>query len=332
MTKGVKVCAIGAAGGIGQPLALLLKLTAEIRELSLVDISTCNNPIKGVATDLSHINSSTQVKGFWSESELGPALAGSDVVIITAGCMVLKPGMSRESLFDSSAGLIVNFAEACAKHCPRALIAIVTNPVNSMVPIFVEVLKRNGVESPERRVFGVTTLDVVRASTFVAAATGLDPKTVDVPVVGGHGGESILALLSQVRPQLSLNAEQMQAIEKRVNTAAFEVVDAKNGAGSATLSMAYAAARFVKALSQAVMSSASVNEYAYVSLAGFDVAGLSAADSFFACHCIITASGVMGVDPLFSSSLTDHESRRLEETRLKCRSDVEKANEFLRKH
>ena len=46
---------------------------------------------------------------------------------------------------------------------------------------------------------GVTTLDVVRANTFVAEAKGLDTKDVDVPVIGGHAGETILPLLSQVR-------------------------------------------------------------------------------------------------------------------------------------
>lgn len=48
------------------------------------------------------------------------------------------------------------------------------------------------------QVIGVTTLDVVRANTFVAEAKGLDLKDVDVPVVGGHAGTTILPLLSQV--------------------------------------------------------------------------------------------------------------------------------------
>ena len=49
------------------------------------------------------------------------------------------------------------------------------------------------------RIFGVTTLDVVRANTFIAEAKGLDVSTVSVPVIGGHAGITILPLLSQVQ-------------------------------------------------------------------------------------------------------------------------------------
>ena len=53
-----------------------------------------------------------------------------------------------------------------------------------------------------KKVIGVTSLDVVRANTFVAEAKGLDVKDVDVPVIGGHAGVTILPLLSQVRAVL----------------------------------------------------------------------------------------------------------------------------------
>ena len=79
----------------------------------------------------------------------------------------------------------------------QAIINIISNPVNSTVPIAAEVLKAAGVYD-KNKVLGVTTLDVVRANTFVAEAKGLDLKDVDVPVVGGHAGTTILPLLSQV--------------------------------------------------------------------------------------------------------------------------------------
>ena len=77
------------------------------------------------------------------------------------------------------------------------MIAIISNPVNSTVPITAEVMKAAGVYD-KRKVLGVTTLDVVRANTFVAEAKGLAVQDVDVPVVGGHAGITILPLLSQV--------------------------------------------------------------------------------------------------------------------------------------
>ena len=80
----------------------------------------------------------------------------------------------------------------------QAVIAIISNPVNSTVPITAEVMKKAGVYDP-RKVLGVTTLDVVRANTFVSEAKGLPTQDVDVPVVGGHAGITILPLLSQVR-------------------------------------------------------------------------------------------------------------------------------------
>ena len=79
----------------------------------------------------------------------------------------------------------------------QAVIAIISNPVNSTVPIAAEVMKAAGVYD-KRKVLGVTTLDVVRANTFVAEAKGLAVQDVDVPVVGGHAGVTILPILSQV--------------------------------------------------------------------------------------------------------------------------------------
>ena len=60
--------------------------------------------------------------------------------------------------------------------------------------------------SPLLQVIGVTTLDVVRANTFVAEAKGLDLKDVDVPVVGGHAGTTILPLLSQVSASAAISS------------------------------------------------------------------------------------------------------------------------------
>ena len=80
----------------------------------------------------------------------------------------------------------------------QAILNIITNPVNSTVPITAETLKAAGVYDP-KKVLGVSTLDVVRANTFVAEAKGLNVKDVDVPVVGGHAGVTILPLLSQAR-------------------------------------------------------------------------------------------------------------------------------------
>lgn len=77
--------------------------------------------------------------------------------------------MTRDDLFNTNASIVAQLTHACALHCPKAMICIITNPVNSTVPIAAEMLKKNGVYDPHR-LFGVTTLDVVRSNTFIAEA------------------------------------------------------------------------------------------------------------------------------------------------------------------
>ena len=88
----------------------------------------------------------------------------------------------------------------------------------------------------------MTTLDVVRASTFTAelSGSGMSPADLVIPVVGGHSGKTIIPLLSQAKPSVKIPEDQLQALTTRVQFGGDEVVKAKDGAGSATLSMAYA--------------------------------------------------------------------------------------------
>ncbi|KDD75678.1 lactate/malate dehydrogenase, partial [Helicosporidium sp. ATCC 50920] len=138
------VAILGAAGGIGQPLSLLMKLSPRVRELRLYDVA---DPA-GVATDLSHCATAAKVRGFAGkpndDTGLEEALRGCDLVIIPAG-IPRKPGMTRDDLFAINAGIVAKLAAGCAKYCPRAWIAIISNPVNSTVPIAAEVLKKHGV-------------------------------------------------------------------------------------------------------------------------------------------------------------------------------------------
>jgi len=155
--------------------------------------------------------------------------------------------MTRDDLFKINAGIVRDLTKGIATHCPKALILVISNPVNSTVPIVAEVLTQHGVFDPHR-VFGVTTLDVVRAQTFVAEARGdvRAAPNVTVPVVGGHSGVTIVPLLSQSRPPLPSNTSQedLEKLTTRIQFGGDEVVKAKDGTGSATLSMAYAGAEF----------------------------------------------------------------------------------------
>nr|GMD02710.1 malate dehydrogenase, glyoxysomal [Ipomoea batatas] len=150
---GFKVAILGAAGGIGQPLAMLMKMNPLVSVLHLYDV--VNSP--GVTADISHMDT--------GQKELEAALTGMDLVVIPAG-VPRKPGMTRDDLFNINAGIVRTLCEGIAKCCPNALVNLISNPVNSTVPIAAEVFKKAGIYDP-KKLLGVTMLDVVRANTFV---------------------------------------------------------------------------------------------------------------------------------------------------------------------
>jgi len=123
--------------------------------------------------------------------------------------------MTRDDLFKINAGIVKGLIEGIAENCPKAYILIISNPVNSTVPIAAEVLKRAGVFDP-KRLFGVTTLDVVRAETFVAEIVGeSNPSKLTIPVIGGHSGETIVPLFSQASPKVEIPADKLDALVNR---------------------------------------------------------------------------------------------------------------------
>ena len=281
-----KVTVLGAAGGIGQPLSLLLKLNPRVSELALYDIR--GGP--GVAADISHINTKSTVKGFDpTPTGLASALKGSEIVLIPAG-VPRKPGMTRDDLFNTNASIVRDLAKACAESCPEAKVLVISNPVNSTVPIVAEVFKARGVYNP-KTLFGVTTLDVVRASRFVSEIKGTDPADENITVVGGHSGVTIVPLFSQSKhPELSSNAELIH----RVQFGGDEVVKAKDGAGSATLSMAMAGARMAESLLRASQGEKGVIEPTFVDSPLYKDQGIE----FFSSRVELGPNGVEKILPV----------------------------------
>ena len=308
----MKVAVLGAAGGIGQALSLLLKNNLPAgSELSLYDVAPV---VPGVAVDLSHIPTAVEVKGFGAD-DLDAALTGADVVIIPAG-MPRKPGMDRSDLFNINAGIVKNLVSVCADTCPKALIGIITNPVNTTVAIAAEVLKQKGVYDPAR-LFGITTLDIIRSNTFVAEAKGVNPEDVEVPVIGGHSGVTILPLLSQ--SGFDFTDEEIALMTTRIQNAGTEVVEAKAGGGSATLSMGQAAARFGLSLVRALNGEDNVVECAYIE-------GLGDKARFFAQPVLLGKNGVEKI--LDYGTLTTFEESTLYNALDILRSDIAKGESF----
>ncbi|MDG1955907.1 MAG: malate dehydrogenase [Candidatus Thioglobus sp.] len=310
----MKVVILGAAGGIGQALALLLKTELPSgTELSLYDIAPVT---PGVAADLSHIPTPVKVEGYSGEDP-SPALLNADIVLISAG-VARKPGMDRSDLFNINAGIVKNLVSSCADNCPKALIGIITNPVNTTVAIAAEVLKNKGVYDPAR-LFGVTTLDVIRSSTFVAEVFNEDPMEVKVPVIGGHSGITILPLLSQSGFEFS--DDDAAAMTKRIQNAGTEVVEAKAGGGSATLSMGQAAAKFGLSLVRALNGEKDVIECTYVE-------GSGELARFFAQPVLLGKNGVEKI--LNYGTLSDFEQTTLDDALDTLRSDIKIGEEFVK--
>ncbi|TGZ78570.1 malate dehydrogenase [Ascodesmis nigricans] len=283
-----KVTVLGAAGGIGQPLSLLLKLNKRVTDLALYDIRGA----PGVAADISHVNSNSTVAGYKPDDAegLATALKGAEIVLIPAG-VPRKPGMTRDDLFNTNASIVRDLAKAAAEHAPNANILIISNPVNSTVPITAEVFKSKGVYNP-KRLFGVTTLDIVRASRFISQLKSTDPANEEVTVVGGHSGVTIVPILSQSNhPDIA--GEARDKLVNRIQFGGDEVVKAKDGAGSATLSMAFAGARMADSLLRAAQGE-NVVECTFVESPLYKDQGID----FFSSKVTLGPEGVKEIHPV----------------------------------
>nr|AND01181.1 putative mitochondrial malate dehydrogenase [Linum usitatissimum] len=193
---------------------------------------------------------------------------------------------------------------------------MISNPVNSTVPIAAEVFKKAGTYD-EKRLFGVTTLDVVRARTFYAGKANVPVAGVNIPVVGGHAGVTIIPLFSQ-----NFSGEEIVALTKRTQDGGTEVVEAKAGKGSTTSSMAYAGALFADACLKGLNGFPDLVECTFVQS---NVTKLP----LFASKVRLGKNGVeevLGLGPL-----SDFEKQGLENMKSELKSSIEKGITFANK-
>jgi len=316
----MKVTVLGAAGGIGQPLSLLLK--QQLPGGSVLALYDVVPAITGVGVDLSHVNSHVKLEYYLGDMknpanpEVDKAVKDADVVIIPAG-VPRKPGMTRDDVFKVNAGIVRDIIAACARNCPKACIGIITNPVNSTVPVAAEVLKKHGVYD-KKRLFGVTTLDVVRAQTFIGELKGLDPTKVQVHVIGGHSAETMLPVLSGV-PGTSFTDDEAKKLAEHIREAGTEVVNAKQGAGSATLSMAFAGARFALSLVRALQGETGIVEDTFVEVEGHEL-------TYLALPVELGREGVAKIHPV--PKLNETEQARYKELIPVLKSNIETGEKF----
>jgi malate dehydrogenase len=318
-----KVVVCGGAGGIGQPLSMLLAMNPAVGELCVQDLTMAMVPPAGVAADLGHLERPCKVTGYAittdqpAVDQLEECLSGAHLVMIPAG-VPRKPGMTRDDLFKINAGIAKGLVEACAKHCPDAILGIIVNPVNSVVPAMAELYEKKGLDP--MKVIGVTTLDCVRANKFVAGETGKPPSAIRIPVVGGHAGATILPLFSQDRIGKTLSEDQIKALDARTQDGGTEVVEAKAGKGSATLSMAYSGARFGNAVLAGLGGKKTI-ECAYVRQKVDDL-------PYFSSKITFGKNGVEKVHPV--GTMSEYETTRYTAVCSQLKDEIAKGLEFAK--
>merc|ERR1719222_1791672 len=320
--EGFKVCVCGGAGGIGQPLSMLMSMDPNVKEVAVFDLNIAMVPPQGVAADLGHIENKVAVKGYVGELNEPPmkftedALSGCDLVLIPAG-MPRKPGQTRDDLFKINADIAKGVVEACAKHCPNAVLALIVNPVNSVVPAMAELYKAKGLDP--KKIVGVTTLDCVRANKFAAEKLGVDPVDVEIPVIGGHAGVTIMPVFSQDKYGKTISPDKIPALDKHVQDAGTDVVNAKAGKGSATLSMAYAGARLGKAV-LAGLNGTPTTECAYV------MSDVMPGVPYFTSKVTFGKTGVEKVHGI--GKLSKHEETRLAEAVAALKGEIKSGIDY----
>jgi malate dehydrogenase len=174
------------------------------------------------------------------------ATKGSDIVVITAG-IARKPGMSREDLMTTNAEIVRTATEGALKHSPDALVVVLTNPLDTMAYLAMQV----GKLPPERIVGQAGILDSARMRAFVAMESGVSVENIACYVLGGHGDEMVPLTSRSNVAGISLReylpADRLAAIVERTRKGGAEVINYLK-TGSAYYAPAAAVAQMVEAV------------------------------------------------------------------------------------
>lgn len=216
-----KISVIGS-GFTGATTALMIA-QKELGDVVLVDIPDMEKPTQGKALDMLE---ASPVQGFDSEitgTSNYEHIAESDLVIVTAG-IARKPGMSRDDLVNTNAGIMKSVAQEIKKHAPESFILVLSNPVDAMTyTIFTET------GFPKERVIGQSgVLDTARFRTFVAQELDVSIKDVTGFVLGGHGDDMVplirYSYAGGIPLEKLISQERLDAIVERTRKGGGEIV------------------------------------------------------------------------------------------------------------
>jgi len=217
-----KIAVIGS-GFTGATTAFILA-QKELGDVVLVDIPQLENPTKGKALDMME---SSPVLGF-DANITGTAdyaeIKDADMVIITAG-IARKPGMSRDDLVNTNAGIMRSVAEQVKTYAPNSVVIVLSNPVDAMTYTF---FKTSGF--PKERVIGQSgVLDTARFRTFVAQELNVSVEDVTGFVLGGHGDDMVPLVRYSYAGGIPLETlipkERLEKIVERTRKGGGEIVN-----------------------------------------------------------------------------------------------------------
>ncbi|MDR0982361.1 MAG: malate dehydrogenase [Culturomica sp.] len=239
----MKVTVVGA-GNVGATCANCIAGKDIVNEVVLVDIK--EGVSEGKALDLwqsSPINMyDTRIKGVTNDYK---ATADSEVVVITSG-LPRKPGMSRDDLISTNAGIVKSVTENIVKYSPNATIIIVSNPLDVMCYCAFLASK-----FPSSKVFGMAgILDTARYRSFIAEELNVSPKDIQALLLGGHGDTMVplprYTTVCGIPVTELIDADKLNAIIERTKVGGGELV--KLMGTSAWYAPGAAAAQMVEAI------------------------------------------------------------------------------------
>ena len=239
----MKVTVVGA-GNVGATCANVIAHRELVNEVVLLDIK--EGTAEGKSLDMwqtAPINLyDTRIKGSTDDYA---ATAGSDVVVITSG-LPRKPGMSRDDLIATNAGIVRSVTENIVKHSPNTIIIVVSNPLDVMTYC---AYLTSGFDS--KRVFGMAgILDTARYRAFLAEALNCSPKDIHAVLMGGHGDTMVplprYTTVSGIPVTEMIAADKLESIIHRTKVGGGELVNLMGT--SAWYAPGAAAAQMVEAI------------------------------------------------------------------------------------
>jgi len=299
-----RITVVGA-GHVGETQALRLAEMNVAREIVLVDI--LEGIPQGKALDLFEsgpvLGFDTRVIGTNGYKET----KDSDIVVITAG-IPRKPGMSRDDLLATNAGIVRSVAQEVKKSSPKAIVIVISNPLDVMTYV-----AKEATGFPASRVFGMAgVLDTARFRTFIAEKVGVSVEDIQALVLGGHGDTMVplvsYTTISGIPLAQFLDKQTIDALIDRTRKGGAEIV-AYLKEGSAYYAPSAAAAQMVEAIvldKKRILPCAAWMEGQY---------GIS--DTYLGVPCKL---GRGGVEEIIEVELTGEEQAALEKSAEHVRS------------